>query len=242
MGNYIQEADVRAESVPSTIGSAIITRRIAKWEAIVEQITRNIFRVISPGELTFDGNDSDILHFNIPLVSVTSVIINEETTALPTTDYKSYTGNSPPRDDRKNPKIRLVPQRQSIFAKNRNLFIRGLDQKITATWGYVETGGVTPQPIKDALVELVVLDLDGYFDRATTGGGFIAAASPVRREKTDGHEIEYQQLVDVKRMWTILPQTIAEILALYRAPWAITAPGLPQYLDEFYAGASIYSQ
>lgn len=226
MGNYVTAAQVQAEGAPAGTPTAIIDSRIAKWEALVEKITGNVFYVIEPGELTFDGNNSRILHFSLPLVEVTSVKINGETAALATDEYRAFTGKSVPQDDRPNPKIVLTPIRASVYRSLPGLFVKGLEQLITARWGYVEADESTPRPIVDAMLRLVLLDLDNYFTKGST----TSAVTPKRREKTDGHELEWMELKDIRTTWSILPQDVAEILALYRKPWLIAAPEPQRYL------------
>lgn len=237
MGNYVSVADVRLEGVPDSVSNARIESRIAKWEAIVEKVTRNVFRVLTPGELIFDGSNSDILHFDIPLVEVTSVIINEEETELDSDEYRAYTGKSQPQDDRTNPKIILTGNRtNSLFRRTHGMFYKGLDQAITASWGYVDDDPdnpgsyITPPPIVQVLTELVALDLDGYFESDPSG----KALSSIRRERTDGHELEYQIIEDTKVIWNFIPRSIADILSLYRSPWIIDAPD-----NRYYAGRSL---
>lgn len=233
MGNYATVANVRAEGVPASVSDTLINSRIAKWEAIAEALTRNVFRVLDPGELTFDGNDTDILHFNIPIVACTSVKINGETTALDSGSYRAFTTKSPPRDDRQNPKVQLINTSQSLFRTAPGVFIKGMDQLIDATWGYVDDDPdnpgsyITPPAIADSIVRLVVMDIDPY---ATTGGEGLPV-SGVRRERTDGHEIVYHGVEDVRISWAMVPKDIASILAMYRAPLAIEAPAMPQYLS-----------
>jgi hypothetical protein len=228
MGNYITAADVKAEGVPSGTPDARIDARIVKWEAIVERLTRNVFRIISPGELTFDGNNSRVLHFNLPLVTVTSVKINSESTALDADDFTAFIGRAKPQDDRYNPRIKLEPLRTSIFqTTSRTIFVKGYRQLITATWGFVEPDDSTPTSIKDCLVRLVILDLDGYFEQLQSGSGISGGGLPlssVRRERTDGHEIEYIDVVRPTLVWGMIPRDIMEVLALYRAPLAVGAP------------------
>lgn len=222
MGNYVTEAEVRAEGATGTADR--INARIAKWEQIVEQLTGNVFRVLEPGELIFDGNNMSVLHFNLPLVEVSSVKINDETVALGADEFRAYTGRMPPQDDRRNPKIELTPSGNVsvIFRSAPDVFLKGYDQRITAKWGFVDddpaTPGsyVTPPAIKGAIIQLVCLDLDGYFERGSD------AARTKLREKTDGHEVEW---ADSKRsVWAIIPDDVADILLLYRRPQIITAP------------------
>lgn len=221
MGNYVTFAEVQAEGLPAGKTPAFVERRIVKWEAIVERLTRNVFRELDPGELTFDGNNSAILWFNIPLIEVSSVKINDEDIALDTSDYRAFIGRQKPQDDRGNPKIKLTPVRASVFRNTPSMFVKGLDQKITAKWGYLEPDDSTPRPIKDAIIQLVLLDIDDYF--AAVGTTAVPTTS-IKRERTDGHEIEYMEPGQIASVWTMLPNDLMEILALYRAPFKVDAP------------------
>jgi hypothetical protein len=231
VGRYVTEAEVRAEG--ATASSAKIESRIAKWEALVEKLTRNIFYVAEPGELIFNGNNMDELHFSIPLVEVTSVKINNNTVALSTLEYRAYMGKTPPADDRYNPRIKLCPTGaiSPIFLTAPGLFLNGYDQKVTAKWGYVDPGTtpgtyVTPKPIKEAIIQLIILDLDSYFDRG------IESLRGIASETTDGHSISYAQIS--QGTWSIIPAQIADILCLYRSAWKITAPNDLVFADPAY--------
>jgi hypothetical protein len=241
MGNYATYSDVRAEGFNDPkVSNSRITSRIAKWEAIVEKMTGQVYRKVSPGELTFNGSNSHYLHFSVPLIEVTSVKINGSDTALIAgTDYRAFTGLGIPQDDRQNPKIELLGNTGSIFsARSSSKFLRGADQLITASWGFVEdVAGTTPAPIKDAIVQLVMLDLDGYFDQVLKGMDSVAVA-PVKREKTDGHEIEFGQ-GETASTWSLMPRHIADIFRLYRGPWLMAAPTQRRFAEsEFVTVAS----
>jgi hypothetical protein len=223
MGNYVTVADVLAEGVPATTDPAKIDRRIDKWELLTEQLTGQVFRIISPGELIFDGNDTSVLHFNLPIVAVASLKINGETTALDPTFYRAHIGRGFPQDDRRNPKIVLSSDRGgTIYNTPGKRFYAGAEQRVTATWGFVETDDSTPKPIKDVIVQLVILDLDGYFVRFGSDSGSRPTTS-VRRERTDGHEIEYMGTTDPRVTWMSLPQEISDVLSAYRAPIKIAS-------------------
>lgn len=228
MGNYVTVDDIRAEGVPSgDFPDARVNARIVKWEDIVEKLTRNVFRVLDPGALTFDGNNSHILHFNIPLIEVSEVKINGEDSALAAADFRAFTGIQQPQDDRSNPKIELTGNREtSIFTRTHKEFVKGLDQVITAKWGFVDpsptTPGayVTPEGVKGAIVALVIRDLRGYFEQYFQGQQN-AMNLPKKRERTDDHEIEWAEPDMPVLKWSMLPPDIAELLSLYRAPMAI---------------------
>ena len=234
MGNYASIAEVRAEGVPASVADARITLRISKWEAIIERMTGNYFHVLTPGELTFDGSNMSLLHFSVPLIAVSSLKINDETTALSTDDYRVYASITPPKDDRQNPKIELRGS-NSIYRRTSTLFMKGYDQKVTATWGWVDpdpvTPGayITPPAIKAAVIQLVVMDLDGYFDAV----GSSSVVTPIMEEKTDGHSIKYQATADIRSVYSLIPQDIYEMIMLYRVPIKIGVPDNRQFVDAF---------
>lgn len=243
MGNYATVSDVRGEGVGSEYTDTRINSRIDKWEQIIEQLTGQIFYVSSPGELVFDGNDATLMHFNIPIVTLNSIKVNGGSVALASDEFRAFTGRAQPQDDRRNPKIQLTPVRSSIYRDISAVFIKGLDQLIDADWGFVEDDGLggyrAPLPIKHAIIELVTLDLQDYFTKSTTGGTALPLTS-VRRERTDGHEIEYQQVTDARVVWSMLPSGIVDTLALYRRPMRMKSPAPPRFLPQVLLGVAIF--
>lgn len=236
-GNYVLVSEVRAEGLtddPPTNNQ--IGNRIKKWETIVEQWTGQVFREIDPGELTFDGNNSYLMHFSLPLITVTSVKINGDDTELDTTQWRAFTGRQVPQDDRKNPKIMLLAANASIYTTSiftgGGVFVKGADQKITATWGYLEPDGECPQPIKDSIIQLVIRDFAGYFDQYF-GGMSPPSGAPTQRERTDDHEIEYAGMsmdITADRWGSLIPRDIRAVLSMYKRPLAIRAPEPRRFL------------
>jgi hypothetical protein len=230
MGNYVTIDDLNKEGMPASVTDARADARIAKWEAIVERLTGNVFREVSPGELTFDGNNSSILHFNMPLISVVTLKINGETVALDSTDFRAFIGREKPQDDRHNPKIKLTPIRQSVYRSAPFMFVKGMDQLLEATWGYLEADDSCPIPVKDSITRLVLMDLDGYFEQKA--GENRTQLSPVRRERTDGHEMEYMDIDSIRYTWSMIPSDIWEVLSMYRSPLAINSPEPIMYVSD----------
>jgi hypothetical protein len=239
MGNYVTVDDVRAEGVSEgDFPDPLVNRRIVKWEGIAERLTRNIFRVVEPGELVFNGNNLARLHFNTALVEVTEVKINGSDTALDAADFRAYTGRQRPQDDRGNPKIELtgaagIPSGQSTPSpwaggSSASLFMKGLEQKITAKWGYVDDDPdnpgsfICPPPVKESILALVIRDLKGYFEQYYEGASKPSGA-PVNRERTDDHELQWAAMTTVIT-WGMLPNDIRDTLLMYRGPMAIEVP------------------
>lgn len=236
MGAYVSVDEVRAEGAPISYLDARIEARIAKWERIVERLTRNVFKVVDIGEITVDGNNYHVLHFNVPIVDVEYIKINNDTTELDADLYRVFNGKSSPADDRYNPRIELKRRNASIFSATRSMFAKGYDQVIKARWGYVDPDPllpntyITPPQIKDAIIQCVLLDLDNYWTKGM-GGGSSSVTSPIKREKTDMHEIEYQQTQAALITWSNLPKNIYDELMLFRAPIAIGIPDTRHFVE-----------
>lgn len=244
-GNYVTVDDIRSEGVPASVADdARVGARIAKWEGIVERYTRNVFRVLDPGPLTFDGNNDRLLHFNLALVEVTSVKVNGETAALQASEFRAATGKSPPQDDRHNPKIELLGYRANstmspIYTTGSHVrFIKGQDQVIAAKWGFVEpdpaTPGAfrTPPAVKQSIIALVIRDLRGYFQQYFLGQSN-QLNLPKKRERTDDHEIEWSEAkVGTSALMAAIPPDIQEVLGMFRGPWQIAIPDQIRYSEE----------
>jgi len=236
MGNYVVVDDIRAEGVEAgDYPDALVNRRILKWESIVETLTRNIFRVIEPGELVFDGNNTHRLHFNLALVDLVELKINGDDTALDSSQYRAFTGRQKPKDDRGNPKIELIganiPSGQSVpspWSSGSSIFKKGLDQKITAKWGHVDDDPdnpgafICPPAVKECIVALVIGDLKGYLEQYLQGTTKPSGA-PVNRERTDDHEVQWAAMTATVT-WSMIPNDIRDTLLMYRGPWAIAVP------------------
>lgn len=215
MGVYVTVAEVKAEG--ATADDAMIERRILKWEGLVERLTRNVFRQLSPGELTFDGNNMKVMFFNLALIEVTSVKINGATEAASPSSYRAFTGKAKPQDHRGNPRIELLDRESSIFTRSYDgTFRKGLDQKITAKWGFVEPDGSTPKPVKEAIIQLVIADLSNYAQQIQDNRGMFRQS-----ETTDDHSVSWDTGSGIS--WAYIPREIRDMLAPYRAPMAIAA-------------------
>src|SRR3990172_2213255 len=241
---YVTAAEVRCEGVPASISDQKITDAIALWQQFIERACRQWFesRLLT---VQVDGNDSDILFLPVPVISVTSLFVNNDfVNALPTVNYKVYSGRSEPNDDRRNPKIRLVSL-QTIFDPPvfplRAVFAKGQqNQKIVGEFGFTESSATTPfwtTPllIKRALVKLVIRDLQtkgsGGLWAAVSSGGLPAGAKAF--EMTDGHSVQYatpqSKITKAGLSGVTGDNEIDAILVLYRAPIAMAVPSSPLY-------------
>jgi hypothetical protein len=242
---YVSVADVRAAGLSvNPPDDPTIFSSILLWQQVLERVTRQWFRAIEC-EFYLDGTDSDTLHLPVPIISISEVRLNTDTTALDSKRYRVYAGRRLP-DDRKNPRIKLVDNfdgygrdiytasdrtsRSRFFHGRQNQFVKGV-------FGYVEPDGSTPALIKRAMLKLVVSDLSNPIVPGA-GSGLTPppiTAGLVREEVTDGHSIKYDVAGgDLKARAPGLSGLINDpevqmIVKLYKAPIGMATPPNPTW-------------
>jgi hypothetical protein len=230
---YIDVDDLRAEGLTIAAGSADEVRaleRIAMWQQWIENQT-GLFFIPRQIVMELDGYGTNLLQLAIPIISVTSLYVNADfDTALAAADFVAYTGRGGEdgRDDRKNPRVKLVTGEQSIFAgtgavgrTNAVFEIGEKNQRIDGSFGYVEPGGCTPGPIKYALKKLVIKT---FAPLALTGGGSFPAG-PMIEEETDRHRRKWSDPFVGSKAWSKSGDMEVDfILAMYRRPIATKGP------------------
>lgn len=228
---YATVAQLRAEglpgdaSTPTTDAKALIL--LERANQIVEKLTRNLFYEVS-GTYIFDGNNSYLLHMPLPIIEVTSLTINNESSALDANSYRVYNNRTKPQDDRDNPKIELRRvDSPSIFTgfKARK-FLKGLDQTVVGSFGYLESDDTVPAAVNECVMAIVMMTNQDLFTRFAydSGGGAGPGAilGPLKREKTDDHETEWWQSdTGYTEINMVVPQYIHGRLKMYRAPTKI---------------------
>lgn len=238
---YITVDDIRAAGLSATkADDAAVTAAIAMWQQFLERATRQWFE---PRTLTikFDGTDSDTIHFGVPIITITSLKVNNSGAALDPSQYKVYSAAGYP-DDRRNPRIKLIGDGDGadIFTAPMQFgkfkFRKGRqNQEIIGSFGFVEADGSTPLLIKRALSKLVIekLQLPLYQDPdcATALPPMLAGA--LKEEWTDGHRMVYATATPEARKPGLngitADQEIQDIIRMYRAPIGIATPANPSY-------------
>jgi hypothetical protein len=244
---YITVADIRAAGLTDTVAypDPAVDAAILLWQDVLERMCRQWFE---PRDLVIklDGTDSDTLHLGVPIISLTSLRINDNQDVLAPDHYRVYSSAGYP-DDRRNPRIvlRTLADVSDIFSapieSHRLRFRKGRqNQELTGSFGFVEADGVsTPLPIKRALTKLVIEKLTNPIP--VPGSTPPVPPPPVvagalLEEWTDGHRIRY---ADVFKFTENRPspylgitqdQEILTIVRLYRAPLAMAAPAHPSYM------------
>lgn len=240
---YISVAQVRAVGVPTPPDDGAVTAAIGLAQALVERATRLWFysRAII---FSWDGTDSDSLHFPVPIISIDELRINGSDVALDPSFYRVYNGI----DSRENPRIALSDARSGdldIFTAPMNngqmLFRKGKqNQYIAGNFGYVEADGSVPLPIQRAVLLLTVEKLTKpvYIDASSTLSPPSSIVGTIIEEGTDGHYVKYAQAgggtTKARRVSAFAGLTdnpeVLTILKMYRAPIFIAAPASRSYL------------
>lgn len=241
---YIDVQAIRDEGFTVAMASdAKVLTYIGICQQLIERACRQWFESRSI-TLKLDGTDSDTLHLPVPIISCTSLKINDSQDALDSSYYRVYNGRDLP-DDRKNPRIKLINSsnldiytapiwsRDIRFRKGRQ------NQEIVGTFGYTEPDGSTPLPIIRALTKLTIEKLGKplFYDPSTT----VPPPAPpailgnILEEWVDGRKVKYAQTggeLEKRRVGltgiTSDPE-ILDIIILYKAPIGMaTLPG-PSY-------------
>jgi len=227
---YATIEDVRDEGLPDTDGGGPNDTLVAKWlieaQDMVDRVSRNFFEEIS-GTFIFDGTNSHLLHLPLPIIEVTTLKVNNETTALDTDLFRVFNGRTALQDDRQNPKIEL--RKKSLLSaipttfplSSNTVFRKGWDQEITGKWGYTEEDGSVPVLITRCTVAIVMTMAEQLFSKYN--GAKVQGIGPVIREKTDGHELQFGS--NIRDMGSyVLPVDIENKLMLFRRPTKIRIP------------------
>jgi hypothetical protein len=221
---YVELADIRAEGIDvATLSDARATFLSEGWQAFIEARTGNWFESRTKTML-FDGDGSRLIHFPVPIISVTSLYVNDEfTTALDATYYVVYNRYFP--DDRKNPRIKLKKSTDDFFSVSAGVFEVGdQNQKVIGDFGYVEEGGSTPFMIERAIMTLIGMSMEYLSD----GDLDILRGGRVTEEVTDRHRVRFANLYKELGQWN--STGIADVdaaIQMYRRPAFIRSPRSP---------------
>jgi hypothetical protein len=232
---YIGVDDLRAEGLTIPAGGdeeARALELIKTYQQIVDAITGQFFL---PRQLTIDvdGRGVSLLRLPIPIVSVTSLFVNDDfDNAVDPEAYVVYDGRGGDdgRDDRRNPRIKLVSEEQSIFAgvgsvgRTGAVFVVGeKNQRVVGSFGFVESDGCTPLPIQFCMKRLVARAYRsplGTTDPTTPGG-------PVIEEETDRHRKRWADPYVGAKAWPVTgtgDQECDLILSRYKRPLIVRGP------------------
>lgn len=223
---YTTIAAVRDEGITVSMASdAKITTYINRWEPVLERMCGQWFESRA-ATVTFDGDGSDTFFSEVPIISVTSLKLDDNATAL-NPDYYSVANNRTDfPDDRRNPMIALKEGYR--FALGRR------NHEIVGTWGFTEADDSAPQAIQWAATKLVIEKLlTPILPNALlpTPSGPGQSQGAIIEEETDDHKTKWAapNLAKISRKaspWSGITEDeeIIEIVRMYQAPLAIASP------------------
>jgi len=184
---YITVSDLRAEGVSADVYiNDMCQAAIDLTSEYVERLTLKYFEPRTETR-TFDGNGSETLPLDMPIISLTKVewqqFGNSALVEQPLTEFKAY--NRIPTDQYY-PKIAIFRSNSwDIESRYFGVFPKGtLNIAVTGSWGWVNAAGETPEMIKKAVKILSVAWLD-----QVGGGGLLSVLRSygITEEKTDRH-------------------------------------------------------
>lgn len=222
---YTTIADVRAAGVTVSQASDIdIYNSIVLWSRFLDRACGQWFE---PRDLDIllDGTDCKMLWFQVPIITIDELYINELTDVLDPIYYHVYNNlGQGVRDDRRDPKIALKDedsvdffQRTVASMTDWEFKLGRQNQRIVGTFGFVESDLSTPSLIQRATLKMCVRQLTASDplnpDPVPIG--------PIVSEKTDGHAITYGSVSWGKKvgyMGITGDPEVDQIITLYKAP------------------------
>lgn len=161
--------------------------------AFIDRHTRQWFNARTFDDtkpVLMEGNNTETLFFPVPILEITTLKKQKDSEILAADDYQVFNGRSFP-DDRRNPMLKLRRDSDDVMFIGTGKFMRGVRAIITGIFGFLEEDGSTPLMIQRATLKLSLM----YYMRTLGESAEVAANSaelgPIKREKTDMHEIEY---------------------------------------------------
>lgn len=180
------------------------------------------------GTFQIEGENSPTMFFPVPIIEITSLVINSTDTELfegEDKDFFAFKGRRQPTDDRRNPRIKLNVGRgrDSIFTGSisNRVFAKHSLTTIEGAFGFLEADGTTPRPIKKATKILVIQQLNKPI--ATSAGS--GDTGPLKKIKVDLHEKEFFEPTSNKEAGSQVisgSEEVDEIMAKYRTPIRIS--------------------
>lgn len=210
-----------------------LARTLRQAVGVLEAATRRFFRR-RDGSLEIDGSGTSRLPLPYPIVSADQVaalqdvdpdeadltafaaLISGDDTAVDSAAYVVYDGARVGDDDpRDAPAVEFLAPNQlpGTWFLTPAVWPNGpRNVTITATWGYLEEDGTTPEPILDVLARLVSLALD----RPAAAAGEAPAASALLTESVEGRSYTYAGVAASHGL--TLDRGIDAVLQRYTAP------------------------
>lgn len=245
--NFLANGNVRllrSEILPKYRGESLIENAM---EFIDEQ-TGQFFNKRS-GTYQIEGNNTPTMFFPVPIINIEKLLINGTDIELvegDDNDFVAFKGRQRPRDDRRNPKIKLNmgTAAHNIFSGtySTGIFAKGTRTTIIGDFGFLNPDGSTPKQIKQATMLLVARELNK--SAASTGSATSASAGQLKRIRVDLHEKEFfeDKAVSSKGSVSSGIPVVDQIIAKFKAPVLIGGSTPMLTLEDLDRSSSYYSR
>ena len=188
--------DVRDEGITTAMASSSkVNSYIATYEQVFNNACGQWFEPVT-ATVSFDGDDSSIAFFQVPIISITEVLDTETGLVVDPSTYIVYNGRTMLQDDRRNPKIALKNGRK--FSLGRGRF------STTGSFGFTEADDSAPAEVKQAMLTFIIEKLltpivpDLVHGLPEPDLGFRPGG--VVEEMTDDHRIKHAQPMNQTKM------------------------------------------
>jgi len=210
---------IRSDSIPLFRGEDAIQISMD----FIDEYTGQFFNKRTSVEpFKLEGNNTPLLHFPVPIIEITKLLINSTDQELiegEENDFFAFKGRARPVDDRRNPRIKLNvgSGRDSIFLSplTSRVFVKGTLTSIEGSFGFLEPDGTTPALIKRATLLLTAKTLNENL--STVGSS--SATGPMKRRKVDLHEREFFEIKDATSKSSLTGiKEVEKIIAKFTTP------------------------
>lgn len=161
--------------------------------AFIDRHTRQWFNARTFDDskpVLMEGNNSQVLFFPVPILEITAIRKEEGSEILDPLFYQVFNGRDFP-DDRRNPMIKLRQEDDDVLFVSSGKWMRGVRAVITGIFGFLEADGSTPLMIQRATLKLALIYASKSLGEQAASAAEGSEVGPIKREKTDLHEIEY---------------------------------------------------
>jgi hypothetical protein len=208
--------DMRDAGVPDTIADdAAAVATAQRMRELAERYCRQRFRPVWEVR-RLRGYSHPVIPLPEPLYGLQSIVEGSTDLDLDRMVVWGHSG-----DGRRNPRVEIDVSTGSIMLPIPTglSFSTGLITTITGVWGFFEPGTYeAPLLVKRALIDEAAWDWG-----IIPGGGGGGSAGSKKRERTDGHEIEWAVQSAAVRPGglSLMGQATRDTLLMYRAPLAL---------------------
>lgn len=161
--------------------------------AFIDRHTRQWFNARtfdSTKPLKLEGNNSHVMFFPVPILTLTAARKQAGGENLNPIEIQVFNSRTVP-DDRKNPMIKLRQEDDDVLFVSSGKWMRGVRAEFEGTFGYLEEDGSTPKLIQRATLKLALMYAVKTLGESANQSATSGEVGPIKREKTDLHEIEY---------------------------------------------------